>query len=51
MTTIPDDDLRPRPGGLIKDQDKPQDLEDLARDETVRPTPAREDERVSREER
>jgi hypothetical protein len=31
MTFIPDDDEAP-PGGLIRDQDKPQDLDDLERE-------------------
>ncbi len=29
--TLPDDDVRPRPGGLIREQDQPQDLDELER--------------------
>lgn len=31
MTTIPDPDLRPKPGGLIREQDQPQEISDLER--------------------
>jgi hypothetical protein len=51
MTTIPDENVRPRPGGLIREEGEPQTIQDLERDPLVRPTPAREDGRIEREER